>query len=145
MATSKSTPHAPADAVTHSPVPGYTGSVTMLPTAATEPVMNPKRRGRYPRNIVPLWKIRNMRLARAYDAACEHAASLHPGLIVKVCDRDLQNFGRLCRTLYEDGRGYWVVEALAGELILPNDKRSNMARFHFQSIEPQGAPRRSVR
>lgn len=123
----------------------HTASVTMLPTAAAEPVINPKRRGRFPRNVVPLWKIRNERSYRKYEAACEHAARLHPGLIVKICNRDSQNFGRLCRALYEEGRGTWVVEALAGELVVGNDQRSSKTTIHFQSIEPQGAPSRSVR
>lgn len=122
-----------------------TCSVTTLPTAAAAPVINSKRRGRYPANIVPIWKMRNRRSSQNYLADQAHAATIYPGLIVKVCHRASANFGRLCRVLHEDSGGYWKVEALGGELRLEDGRSSSDARIHVLWIEPQGAPRRTVR
>lgn len=40
-------------------------TIISLPTSAPHPVQNPRHRGRYPREVVPSWKVAQQRRARA--------------------------------------------------------------------------------
>lgn len=109
-----------------------------LPGAACDPIVNPRWRGRYPANIIPLWRLRIMRRARLIQEAEEHAARLRIGVLVKIGHRDSENFGRVCRIVGSGEEiGTWVVEALGGKLLVEGGDDYPRAIVCASWLEPQ--------
>lgn len=80
-------------------------SVATLPTAAAEPIVQPQRRGRYPRNVIPLWRgrviqERAQQRQRELDQATQTRAEV--AMVMQQWDRHIAELqararrGRVC-------------------------------------------------
>lgn len=114
-------------------------NVVMLPNAAAEPVYNPKRRGRYPRNITTIHALRGERIYRRRLAERAHAELIQEGIIVKVFLPTNKNFGRVARVLSVDRHDNTAkVEPIGGPFISrQGELLPEYAIMDIATIEPQ--------
>ncbi len=115
----------------------HLAQVIELPTAANDPVVNRRLRGRYPSNVIPMWKLRSMRNSRLFREAQTLAARFRPGMMVKISHRESKNFGRICRLVRTGEEGWWVVEALGGKLLTQCGEFHTSSSILAEWLEPQ--------
>lgn len=81
-------------------------TIISLPTSASHPVQNPRHRGRYPREVVPSWKVVQQRRERAGRMTEAEAAEAEQARLKKEA---------AMQRAYERGRTDARMERLAME------------------------------
>lgn len=115
-----------------------TATIIMLPTAASAPVVNPKRSGRLPGSIPTLSGWRRTRNTREMAANERHASQIYEGLLVRVCRRTSPNYGRVGRvvTIGTD-RALCVLTPIGGPFVGLNGALTDVPCVRVADIEPQ--------
>lgn len=115
-----------------------TATVIMLPTAASAPVINPKRSGRLPGSIPTVSRWRRKKRMEEIDAEERHALQIHEDLLVRVCRRTSPNYGRVARVVtVGTDRQLCVLTPIGGPFIDLNGALTDVPCVRVADIEPQ--------